>query len=59
MDITDQVQDSVAKAKEKVLEDLDFMNLGKTRAVFFIQQTDTLLLRPVCVHLYIQIAFYF
>ncbi len=38
MDITDQVQDSVAKAKEKVLEDLDFMNLGKTRAVFFIHK---------------------
>ena len=29
MDIPEQVQDSVAKAKEQVLEDLDFMNLGK------------------------------
>ena len=28
MDISEQVQDSVAKAKEQVLEDLDFMNLG-------------------------------
>ena len=28
MDISEQVQDSVAKAKEQVLEDLDFMNLA-------------------------------
>ena len=42
MDISEQVQDSVAKAKEQVLEDLDFMNLGKFFATFWnLKGSDT------------------